>query len=145
MYEFNKPLLYFNRGVKYQLVTAVQVSQIVHIYGPCRGGMHDKTMLEESGVLDLIQPGKLAAVDGGYIKQQHADKLSWPNPHQDPVTHNFFSRCRLRHETANGRMTFYRILSDTFRHSIEKHGAAFTAVAVTSQYAFENGHPLFTV
>jgi hypothetical protein len=130
---------------KWQLALSVNKSKIVDIYGPCRGGMNDKPMLEASGILDKLAPGKLAIVDRGYIKDANKDKLSWPNPHDDTVTNNYKSRARLRHETVNGRMAFFYILCRQFHHSTAKHKAAFEAVAVTVQYQMDNGHPLFAV
>mmetsp|Transcript_18009 Transcript_18009/g.49017 ORF Transcript_18009/g.49017 Transcript_18009/m.49017 type:complete len:214 (+) Transcript_18009:126-767(+) len=37
---------YNHGGCKYQITMCAQRQQCVHIYGPCRGGMHDKEMLE---------------------------------------------------------------------------------------------------
>jgi hypothetical protein len=130
---------------KWQLAVSVNKSKIVDIYGPCRGGMNDKPILEASGILDKLAEGKFAIVDRGYIKDANKDKLCWPNVHDDPVTNNYKSRARLRHETVNGRMAFFSILSHQFTHSEAKHKAAFEAVAVTVQYQMDNGHPLFVV
>ena len=107
--------------------------------------MNDKPMLEASGVLDKLAKGKLAIVDRGYIKTENLAKLSWPNPHDDKLTNNYKSRARLRHETVNGRMSFFSILFHQFRHCTAKHNAAFEAIAVTVQYQIDDGHPLFAV
>jgi hypothetical protein len=136
-------------ALKYMLVVAVHHQKCIHIYGPCRGGESDKTMLEDSGVLNLIREGKLALVDRGYINVQNKEKLAWPNPHHTPEANNFQSRARLRHETFNGRLKFFGSLNQTFRHGqghlFEKHKLVLEAVAVTVQYQLDNGSPLFEV
>ena len=132
-------------GVKYQIALAVHFSQCVAIFGPCRGGEHDMTVLERSELLSKLKPGKLAIVDRGYIKLAHKHKLSWPNPYDSKEVNNFKSRARLRHEAFNGRLAFFNILSATFRQSEKKHKLAFEAVAVTVQYQMDNGSPLWKV
>ncbi len=49
-------------GVKYQVVVAVHQSKVVGIYGPYRGGMGDKTILDTSDVLDKLKNGKLVLI-----------------------------------------------------------------------------------
>ena len=130
-------------GVKYQIVLCAQRKQIVDIYGPVRGGMSDKEMLERSGILQRMRKArkknKLASVDRGYIKFKNQAQLSWPNPQDSKETNNFKSRIRLRHETLNGKMSKYGSMNQTWRHSKEQHGIAFRAVAVTVQYALNDG------
>ena len=54
-------------------------------------------------------------------------------------------RVRARHETLNGRLKNWRILSQVFRHHISRHGDVFRACAVVTQPPMENGEPLFKV
>jgi hypothetical protein len=132
-------------GLKYQVVISMYHQRVVHIYGPCRGGLGDKTMLTDSGVLGLIKKGKLAIVDRGYLNYANKDKLSWPNAQDHPAVNNIKSRGRLRQESFNGRCSYFKILNDEFRNGTKKHGAAFLMVAVLVQYSMENGNPLFLV
>lgn len=55
----------------------------------------------------------------------------------------FKSRVRCRHESFNGRMKFFSILSETFRGAMEQHGDAFTAIAVIVQYQMDNCSPIY--
>ena len=127
-------------GIKYQVTLCAHRQQCVHIFGPVRGGMGDKEMLERSGILNRLVPGKLANCDRGYIKEQFAHKIAWPNPQQDSkLVNNLKSRIRLRHETFNGKMAFYATMSQTWRHTDKQHGLAFRAIAVTIQYALNDG------
>jgi hypothetical protein len=54
-------------------------------------------------------------------------------------------RVRSRHETLNGRLKNWGILSQTFRHDISLHGSVFHACAVITQLMINNGEPLFHV
>jgi hypothetical protein len=130
-----------NHGaLKYQITLAAHRQQCVHIFGPVRGGMGDKEMLSSSEILKRLKKGKLANTDRGYIDQKKFGKqLSWPNPQDSPEVNNLKSRIRLRHETFNGKMACYSAMSQTWRHSEEQHNLAFRAVAVTIQYALNDG------
>jgi hypothetical protein len=127
-------------GSKWQIVLAAHHQQCVHIYGPCRGGMSDKEMLTRSGVLARLRKGKLACADRGYIAKKFVNKVTWPNVHDSPEVNNHKSRIRLRHESFNGKMSKYSSMSQTWRHTIEQHGIAFRAVAVTIQYSMNDGN-----
>jgi hypothetical protein len=130
-------------GLKYQVTICTQRARVVHIFGPVRGGMSDKEMLIRSEILNRLN-GKLVIVDRGYIAEKMRHQLSWPNSHDDPATNNFKSRCRLRHETFNGRMCFFSTMNQTWRHTIDQNGFAFRAVAAIVQYQMDNGSPIFT-
>ncbi len=54
-------------------------------------------------------------------------------------------RVRACHETLNGRLKNWWILSQVFRHHISMHGNVIRACAVLTQLTFENGEPLFEV
>ena len=55
------------------------------------------------------------------------------------------ARVRARHETLNGRLKTWGILSQVFRHSILRHGDVLRACAVVTQLTIEDGEPLFEV
>ena len=54
-------------------------------------------------------------------------------------------RVRARHETLNGRLKTWGILSQIFRHNILRHGKVLRACAVLTQLAIEDGKKLFEV
>ena len=96
------------------------------------------------GLKYKIAPGKKVHADLGY-KSSRPDEtmLAVPNPRDSKPLYNFKSRCRLRHETFNGRIKCFNVLSETFRHGEEKHKLAMEAVCVIVQYQMENGQPIF--
>ena len=54
-------------------------------------------------------------------------------------------RARAHHETLNGRLKNWGILSQVFCHHVMTHGDVFRACAVVTQLTVENGEPLFEV
>ncbi len=54
-------------------------------------------------------------------------------------------RVRVRHETLNGRLKNWGILSQVFCHDIWRHGDVFRACAVITQLTIEHGELLFVV
>jgi hypothetical protein len=138
----------FNHGAaKYEIAISVYTAQVAWISGPYRGAEHDMTMLRRGGLLDKIQPGKKAIADRGYrsSREEVKSKISLPNPYDSKELNNLKSRARLRHETFNGRLKFFKVLSDTFRHGYDKHKFVVEAVAVIVQYQMDNGSPIYAV
>eukprot|EP00978_Attheya_sp_CCMP212_P001008 scaffold2078_cov41-Attheya_sp.AAC.2 len=88
----------------------------------------------------MIAEGKLAVVARGYQSSEVDEQMLSLPSHLDPkALFNFKSRARLWHETLNGRIAAFKSMSDTFKHGNEKMKLAFEAVAVTVQYAMDNG------
>jgi len=76
----------------------------------------------------------------------HADKIKCPNNTCNPEENLAMQgRARSHHETLNGRLKNWGILSQVYRHDITEHGTVFHACAVITQLAIENGEPLFEV
>ena len=134
-------------ALKYEVGISVFEARVVWINGPYRGGQSDLNMLRHGGLLDKIVDGKKAIADRGYHTgvPDERRKLSLPNAYDSKVLNNFKSRARLRHETFNGRIKFFKVLANTFEHGLDKHKIAFEAVAVTVQYQMEHGSPIYSV
>ena len=54
-------------------------------------------------------------------------------------------RTRKRHETFNGRLKQFKILSDRFRHEIEQHSSCFRACCVLTELSLHYDKGLFSV
>ena len=138
----------FNHGaLKYEVAIDAYTSKVVWINGPFRGGEHDKNIYA-GGLREKIPRGKKVICDRVYGSKKYTlpddtKKLSLPNPCDPPHFANFKARVKARHETFNGRIKFFRILSDTYHHANHKHVNVFEAVAVMVQYQMDNGSPLF--
>jgi hypothetical protein len=80
---------------------------------------------------------------GAQATPENHIKLSLPNPMDDLEVANFKARVRSRHESFNGRLKFYKSLSDTYHHSPANHVHVFEAICVTVQYQMDNGAEIF--
>ena len=73
----------------------------------------------------MLDGNEIYVADGGYY-----DGYQWAETPDG--THDFqqrtFALIRARHETVNGSFKDWRCLKQQWRHSLEKHGAAFRAV-----------------
>jgi hypothetical protein len=67
------------------------------------------------------------------------------NPFDSADAKKIKRHVRGRHEVFNRRVKMFKVLSETFRHNIDKHKCAFEAVCVVVLYEMENGYPLFEV
>jgi len=133
-------------AVKYGIAVDIHRSRVVWLSEPYRGGVHDKTIHIE-GLSAKVPEGKLVIANSvcGRENATPADhkKMALPSSIDKGELHNFKARVRSRHETFNGRIRDFSVLSNTFRHKQDKHKHAFEAVCVTIQYQMENGNPLF--
>lgn len=133
-------------GLKYEIAMAVFHPQVISIQGPFPASVHDMTLWRQK-LKGMIPEGKMIIADRGYetFKPGESEKLSVPNKHDSKDVENFKTRARLRLETFNGRLKFFKSLSEKFRHPIDKHKLVFEAVVVTVQYQMDNGSPIFAV
>lgn len=136
-HKFNGP------GVAYEVAVHVRADKIVWISGTFKAGVSDLSIFrQENGLKEKIPIGKKLIADNGYIGEA---QLSTPNAFDSVAVKLFKQRARARHENVNGRLKRFNILSQPFRHEVDKHGVVFTAVCVLTQYALDNGSPLFDV
>jgi hypothetical protein len=132
----------------YELGVSTYEQKLYWTHGPRKGGCNDKRMFKTSGLqAHLVAQGKQAIADSGYSGVRGGG-VSTPNQLDTAEVKEFKRRARARHENFNGRIKNFGILSQTFRHKInrvEKHQTAFEAVCVIVQYQLENGSPLFEI
>ena len=135
-------------GVKYLVAISVYGAQCVFIDGPFEAGHYNDIEAFRKNLKGKIRAGKKAVVDGGFPPNPKSKKelnmLALPRPgYGGKEFRNFKARVRCRHETFNSRLKFYSCLSQLFRHGMDKHGEAFTAICVTVQYEMDNGAPIY--
>ena len=115
-----------------------------------RGGKKDdKKNWKKESLYHKLPAGVRAVGDSAYAGQ--ADKVVATSGAHAPATKKLFARMKSMQETCFKRMKHFNVLSTTFRHGsgtqdkLKKVSDAFDAVAVLTQYDFENGFPLFEV
>ena len=135
-------------AAKYLIGLSMQKAKCVFIAGPYPGGVGDSTIMEHSGLQDLLlKHNKVAMLDRGFKTEnvQHRATHCYPDEIDPPDLHLFKSRARLHQETFNRRLRCFSILCHTFTHGWDKHGSAFAAVVVIVQYQMDLGSPIFAV
>jgi hypothetical protein len=139
-------------AAKYEIALSVFRAKCVHIAGPFRGGCHDLDMFRaEGGLKEKLKRNKKnkkrTLSDRGYrtTRVDEQGMFSYPDNMDSKALGNFKSRGRLRQETFNGRLKFFRSLSDTFRHGFDKHKFVFEAIVVIVQYQMDNGSEIYAV
>ncbi len=91
-----------------------------------------------------MDPGERVEADEGYIG--HPNKIKCPqNVGNTAEKWAMQGRVRVRHNTLNGRLKNWGILSQVYRHNITRHSDVFWACVVVTQLTIENGEPLFEV
>lgn len=146
--EFSKDREYWSHkfgsaGLNYEIAISIYEQQVVWINGPFKAGKHTDIKVFRAGLKWKIPPGKLVIADLGY--RGESELIATPNSHDTPEVRQFKSRVLARHETFNGKIKGFSILSDCFRHGVIKHKLAFESVTVIGQFELENGSPLFDV
>ncbi|KAL7541847.1 hypothetical protein ACHAWF_007034 [Thalassiosira exigua] len=151
-------------GLKYEFALAIRRPAIVWMRGPFPASEHDitifrggKTEIEKDKrdqsalyfAMEKLGEGVKGIGDSGYDGE--SDKILTTKPGQSKELGEFLARAKNREETLHTRFKSWNILSNRFRHGKgtqkkkDLHGQCVTAIAVITQYDYENGRPPFEV
>jgi DDE superfamily endonuclease len=123
--KFNAP------GVAYEIGISLTESRLVWVNGPFQAGNNDLILFcKPGGLKSKLPEGMMVIADKGYRGEI---QLSTLNDLDSQQTKKFKLRARARHESFNGKIKRFQILSDRFRHAVVKHKIAFEAVCVIVQ------------
>eukprot|EP00536_Pseudo-nitzschia_multiseries_P016490 jgi/Psemu1/46397/gm1.46397_g len=139
-HKFNGP------AVKYEVGVCLKTGWIVWINGPFVGSKNDGTIFKE-GLSNLLHDDEAVEVDRGY---RGDDKMKLPDMGFTWIERKMKSNARLQHETVNGRLKIFNVLTSHFRHMksnrqgmMQKHKICFEAVATVTQLKFASGETTF--
>jgi hypothetical protein len=96
-----------------------------------------------NGLKSKIPLGKRVLGDQGYLGEP--ETITTRNSLDAEAVKKLKQRAMARQETFNSRIKDFKILSECFRHGVEKHQVVFEAICVLVLHELENGHPLFDV
>jgi hypothetical protein len=131
-------------ALRYELGVDILMGNLVWIQGPYPAGAWPDIKIFTSCLAHFLEPGERVEADDGY--RGYAEKIKCPKNDVNPPKNLKMQGCvRARHETINGRLKNWGILSQVFRHDIRRHGDVFRACAVITQLAIKHGEPLFSV
>ena len=129
-------------ALRYELGVDILAGNLVWIQGPYPAGKYTDIVIFNKVLRNFLEPGERVEADEGYCG--HPDKIKCPGNDANPAENRAMQgRVRARHETLNGRLKNWGILSQVFRHHIMMHGDVFRACAVVTQLTIEDGEPLF--
>ena len=113
------------------------------VHGPFPCGEWPDISIFRDSLMHLLGNGERVEADNGY--RGEPESVDLPEECVDERQREVKSRVRARHETMNNRLKNWSILSNSFRHPVEKHLLVFNSIAVITQLSIENGRPLFQV
>lgn len=135
-------------GLGYEIGLSIFKNQVIWLNGPVKAGEPDMNIFRlPGGLKEKIPVGKRVIADKGYRGENEI--ISTPNDFDPPVLKGFKKRARARHETFNGRIKRFAILTERFRHrtndDLKYHKKVFEACVIICQFEIESRHPLFEV
>jgi hypothetical protein len=131
-------------ALRYELGVDILPGNLVWIQGPYPAGKHTNIIIFNKVLRNFLEPGERVEADEGY--RGHPDKIKCPGNDANPAENRAMQgRVRARHETLNGRLEKWGILSQVYCHDIMRHGDVFRACAVVMQLTIQDGEPLFEV
>ena len=109
------------------------------VHGPFPCGSHSDLRIFRMKMKGALEVEECVIADGGYRDSKCV------NTADNPEKSHRFSFIRARHETFNGRLRNFFVLSHRFRHSISRHSFCFHAVANITHLMVSNGDALFSI
>jgi hypothetical protein len=127
-------------GLRYEIGLCIKTGEMVWVFGGLPCGEYPDLRLARLLFTSQLQPGEKVVADKGY-----RDNRYFINPLDDPDSSILQKSIMARHETINRRIKQFHVLTDTFRHDIDKHQICFYAVCNLTQLMLLNGEPLYEV
>jgi hypothetical protein len=132
-------------GLRYEIGVDILAENIVWVNGPYAAGKYTDIEFFRRGLAHWLDEHKRVEADNGYIGEV-PQKVKCPgcasNPTENQVMQN---RVRSRHESLNGRLKNWAILTSVYCHDLMEHGNVFQAIAVITQISINVGEKLFEV
>ena len=130
-------------ALRYELAVDIRGGNLVWIQGPYPAGKWPDIKISNAVLANFLKRYEQVETDDGYCG--HPNKVKCPLNDIAPAEKLEMQACvRARHETINGRLKNWGILSQVFRHDIRRHGEVFWACAVHTQLTIDQGEPLFS-
>jgi len=133
-HKFNGP------GLRYEIGLNINNGYIVWAYGGYPCGRYPDLRLARQHYINFVDDEEKTIADNGY-----RDRNYFICPMAYPLSIFRIKQYLARHETVNKRIRHFMVLSNRFRHELQKHRPCFYAVVNLTQIAIQNGEPLYQV
>ena len=129
----------------YELGVDNLAGNLVWIQGPYPAGKYSDIVIFNEVLTFFLEPGERVEADKGY--RYYPDKIKCPGANDANPAENqaMQGKARAHHETFNGQLKNWGILSQVYCHHIMSHGNVFRACAVVTQLTVAHVEPLFEV
>jgi hypothetical protein len=130
--------------LKYQLAVGLRTGEILDVYGPCLGSVHDAKIWKESRLGDLLEDAdEFILGDKGYIgcnRVVHPHKKQGFQPlSQVQVEFNRkLSHYRILVENMNANIKNWSILSHVYRGDVDRHRDIFLCCVILTNMMSEH-------
>jgi hypothetical protein len=128
--------------LRYELGVCIQTGHIVWINGPYPCGSFPDLRIARHKLIHHLVPGEMFVADRGY--RDGGTYAMTPTGYNTPGE-RMKSVVRARHESINGRLKKFKILSTPFRNKIDKHYMVFNSLVHAVQLELEYGNDLYPV
>lgn len=125
-------------GLRYELGISIYSNNIVWANGPYKPGEKTDLMVFRDVLKQQLESEEKVIADNIYRDEKCARKGLFSG-----LDARFVKRVLCRHETVNGRLKQFKVMSSPFRHHFSKHSSCFWAVLNITQLVIQNERPLF--
>lgn len=130
-------------GLKYEVGLCIRTGEIVWVYGGVPCGKFPDLKLARERYIHEVSVGEKTIADKGYRDNEYFIHPKIPNTTVENA--RLQKQIMARHETLNGRLKSFAILTQPYRHDKETHRSCFYAVANIVQLMLLNGEPLYDI
>ena len=133
---------YEGPAVRYELAISISTGWIVWVNGPFAAGEWPDLRIVGDALNSGLEPGEYYIADGGYWDgYRYTITPTGYKFHSDRVR----GLVRAQHENINRRFKQWGCLQQKWRHSVEKHGLVFRAIANIIQIGLMTDEPAWDI
>lgn len=127
-------------ALRYEVAVSIEKGEIVWINGPFPAGESNDLQIFRRGLKYILDLEEVMVADKGY-----PDASALLGTDVCICQRNLDRSIRARHESLNGRLKSFHVLSQRYRHDLSKHSICFFAICKIVQFSISEGNTLFSV
>lgn len=125
-------------GLRYEVGLNIRTGDIIWAHGGYPCGAWNDLKIARNVFVYFLDDGELVLADKGYRGSRY-----FITPNEDNgIRHK---QIMARHETVNKKLKQFKILSEKYRHSLERHPMCFHAIVNITQISINYGEKLYSL